>query len=262
MAYYAFHPGLLFKSCPETDSERIARKAHGRCTRFRGSLLAGHLFSGSAETLRWLRPRYPCRRNPALLLIDLYKFVYDGGNRPILEIEKEFSGACGEYAWNAIAPTKDLIVAARAARIPVVYSTRCVDTGSIVSTKRKVSRRTNCAADAYDIWPDFAPQPGDLVIYKERASVFFGTPLVPRLQALGIKSLIVCGESTSGCVRGTVYDSYAYGYHTTVVEECTYDRNILSHKANLFDMHHKYADVMHVDEVIAHLGSSYAVAAE
>jgi maleamate amidohydrolase len=38
-----------------------------------------------------------------------------------------------------------------------------------------------------------------------------------------------------------------------LVEECCFDRSILSHKVNLFDMHHKYADVMHVEEVIAHL---------
>jgi hypothetical protein len=28
---------------------------------------------------------------------------------------------------------------------------------------------------------------------------------------------------------------------------------MLSHKVNLFDLHHKYADVMHVEDVIAHL---------
>jgi maleamate amidohydrolase len=39
-----------------------------------------------------------------------------------------------------------------------------------------------------------------------------------------------------------------------VVEECTFDRAELTHKINLFDMHHKYADVMHVDEVVQHLG--------
>jgi hypothetical protein len=29
----------------------------------------------------------------------------------------------------------------------------------------------------------------------------------------------------------------------------------LTHKVNLWDLHHKYVDVMHVDEVIAHLDS-------
>jgi hypothetical protein len=39
----------------------------------------------------------------------------------------------------------------------------------------------------------------------------------------------------------------------TLVEECCFDRSPISHKVNLFDMHHKYVDVLHVDEVIAHL---------
>jgi hypothetical protein len=38
-----------------------------------------------------------------------------------------------------------------------------------------------------------------------------------------------------------------------LVEECTYDRSLTSHKVNLFDLHHKYADVMHVEDVLAHL---------
>ena len=71
-----------------------------------------------------------------------------------------------------------------------------------------------------------------------------------------MRSLIVCGESTSGCVRASVVDAYSSGFHVTIVEECTYDRAELTHKVNLFDLHHKYADVMHVDEVVAHLDAT------
>jgi hypothetical protein len=38
-----------------------------------------------------------------------------------------------------------------------------------------------------------------------------------------------------------------------LAEECCYDRSLLSHKVNLFDMHHKYTDVMRTDEIVAHL---------
>ena len=38
-------------------------------------------------------------------------------------------------------------------------------------------------------------------------------------------------------------------------EECCFDRSALSHKVNLFDLHHKYADVMHIDEVVAQLAA-------
>jgi nicotinamidase-related amidase len=87
--------------------------------------------------------------------------------------------------------------------------------------------------------------------------------LFSHLSILGIQSLIVCGESTSGCVRASVVDAYSSGFHVSVVEECTFDRAELTHKVNLFDLHHKYADVMHLDEVIAHLdGLRLAQAAE
>lgn len=190
---------------------------------------------------------------PGLMLVDLYNFVYDGGSRPVAEVEKEFSGSCGENAWNAIEPTKRLIAAARVAAIPIIYITRHLDTGGIISTKRPTRRKRG--PNAYDIWKDFTPQPGDTIVHKERASAFYGTPMIAKLNKLDVRSLIICGESTSGCVRNTVQDAYMNGYHVSLVEECTFDRNSLSHKVNLFDMHHKYADVMHVDEVIDHLHS-------
>jgi maleamate amidohydrolase len=188
--------------------------------------------------------------NPAVLAIDLYNKAYLGGNRPVREVDREFSGTCGENAWQALPPTQKLFAAARRAGVPVIYTTRHVDTGGVQSTNRNLGRM---ASDIYDIKAELAPEPGELVIYKERASGFFGTPLIAHLQMKGIDSLIICGESTSGCVRASTVDAYSYGFHNTVVEECTYDRSLITHKVNLFDLHHKYADVMHIEEVLAHL---------
>jgi nicotinamidase-related amidase len=101
----------------------------------------------------------------------------------------------------------------------------------------------------FEIREEFKPQAGDVMIYKERASGFFGTPLVAHLTQKGIDSLIVCGESTSGCVRASCVDAYSLGYHVSIVEECVFDRSPLSHKVNLFDLHHKYADVMKLEEL-------------
>ena len=103
------------------------------------------------------------------------------------------------------------------------------------------------------IFPAFEPRREDVTIFKLRASGFFGTPLIAHLTQNEVDTVIVCGESTSGCVRASVADAYSYGFHVVVVEECTYDRSLLSHKVNLFDMHHKYADVMHLDEVAERL---------
>src|SRR5204862_6672484 len=84
------------------------------------------------------------------------------------------------------------------------------------------------------------PQPGVVVITRPRASGFSCTPLMAHLTQLGIQTVIVCGESTSGCVRASAVDAYSNGVHVVVVEECCFDRSMLSHKVNLFDMHHKY----------------------
>jgi maleamate amidohydrolase len=206
-----------------------------------------------AETLEIYEPyRREIRvgGSPALLAIDLYNKVYQGGARPVREVNRRHSGSCGEHAWNALEPTRKLFAAARAAGIPVIYTTRHADTGGVQSTYRRRDRETE---DLYAIKDELAPAAGDLVIYKERASAFFGTPLVAHLRLIGAQSLIICGESTSGCVRASTVDAYSFGFHNVVVEECTFDRAPLNHKVNLFDLHHKYADVMHVEEVTAHL---------
>src|SRR5258705_4819056 len=58
--------------------------------------------------------------SPALIAIDLYELVYQGGAKPVPEVMKTYPNSCGEYAWAAIAPTKRLFAAARAAGLPVL----------------------------------------------------------------------------------------------------------------------------------------------
>ena len=191
---------------------------------------------------------------PALLAVDLYELSYQGGPVPVADLLEDYPSSCGENAWAAIEPTKALFAAARQAGLPVFYSTSDHSAharpGSAGATKRK-----NRTADAalFEIRADFQPRAGDVVIRKQRASAFFGTPLASHLTQLGVRSLIICGESTSGCVRATAVDAFSHGFKVTLVEECVFDRNQISHRVNLFDLHHKYADVLHIEEVVRHL---------
>ena len=192
--------------------------------------------------------------SPALLAIDLYELAYQGGAKPVADLHKTYPSSLGEYAYAAIEPTKRLFAAARAAGLPVLYTTQ--DTrpdrqpGRITATRRQSAPPD---ASLYAIKTEFKPQPGDVVIAKQRASAFYGTPIIAHLTQLGVRTLIICGESTSGCVRASAVDAYSNGFHVVLVEECCFDRSILSHKVNLFDLHHKYADVLRIDEVLAHL---------
>lgn len=192
----------------------------------------------------------------ALVLIDLYNLVFEGGARPVHELVEKHPSSCGEYAHAAIEPIKALIAACRQARVPVIHVTY----DDRPETDHKSMHPTNRPKPKYDplayrIRDDFRPLPDEQFVYKKRASAFYGTPLNSSLVQLGIRSVIVAGETTSGCVRASAVDSYSEGFHTVVVEECVFDRSIVSHKVNLFDLHHKYADVMKVDEVIAALSN-------
>jgi nicotinamidase-related amidase len=192
--------------------------------------------------------------SPALLAIDLYELAYQGGAKSPSELHRTYPSSCGVYAHEAIEPTKRLFAAARAANIPIFYTTQDTRPDSL-PTRVTATKRQRVPQDPslYNIKTEFMPRPGDVVITKQRASGFYGTPLMAHLTQLGVQSLIVCGESTSGCVRASAVDAYSNGFHVTLVEECCYDRSVLSHKVNLFDMHHKYCDVLHIDEVVTHL---------
>lgn len=196
-------------------------------------------------------------QNPALLAIDLYNSAYQGNPQKYPhELIEKYPSSCGKYAWNAVEPTKILFSACRQAGLPIIYVTGSVRKGRVRSTKRKIG--DDVETKMMDIHPAFSVQDGDILIRKERASAFHSTPLIAHLTRLGINSLIVCGESTSGCVRASVVDAYSNGYHVTIAEECVFDRSLLSHKVNLFDMHHKYADVMVLKDIIAHLETTYS----
>src|SRR5690606_16931976 len=106
---------------------------------------------------------------------------------------------------------------------------------------------------AYELIPEVAPLPHEVVLRKAAPSAFFGTPLDALLRQLAVDSLIVAGESTSGCVRATVVDARSLRFRVTVVEECVFDRTEATHAINLFDMDQKYADVRSIADVIEEL---------
>src|SRR4029453_6208206 len=111
---------------------------------------------------------------------------------------------------------------------------------------------------AYEIIDEVAPLPGETVLRKASPSVFWGTPLIGHLNFLHVDTIITCGESTSGCVRASVVDGCSARFRMVVVEECVFDRHQAAHAINLFDMHQKYADVVPLAKVEAHLRGARA----
>lgn len=105
-----------------------------------------------------------------------------------------------------------------------------------------------------EVCDEVAPVESDIVIVKKMPSAFFGTELLNVLVTNRCDSLVVTGANTSGCVRATTIESFSLGFKTIVPEDCVGDlTGEEPHRANLFDVHNRYADVTTADEVIAAL---------
>lgn len=178
----------------------------------------------------------------ALVVVDLYNLVYEGGDRPVRELIDQFPAACGEHAYRAIEPTNKLIALFRDRRLPVFFSTKDFER-SQRSGNATHRPRNRPKPEDYAIYHAVDYKNTDTLIKKLRASVFFETELQSLLAANNIKNLFVAGESTSGCVRASVVDAFSLGYRVCVIEDCVFDQNSVSHAVNLYDMHHKYARV-------------------
>ncbi|MBI4279085.1 MAG: isochorismatase family protein [Armatimonadetes bacterium] len=194
-------------------------------------------------------------QRPAVLLVDLY---HTDPKRAAGQ-DSRFRDPPPPGHDLSIKAIQTLLAAARERGLPIFYSTNQyrADGKDIVGWSHKSWRAgahsKTLEGQPYPFIEAVAPQPEDWVICKQAPSVFFGTQLATYLIKLGVDTLLVGGQTTSGCVRATVLDAFSYGFRTTVVEECTYDRCRTSHKVNLFDMHQKYADVVPLAEVLEYL---------
>lgn len=205
-------------------------------------------------------PRTYCER-PALLMIDFFRAVYGDRPQPLLEAIDQWPNSCGLVAWEALTPTQRLLSECRKIGMPIVHTTGVVD-GAIQGQHARPQPRDDSEPAKprwippeirYEIMPEVGPIDGETVIHKIASSAFWGTPLLGHLIKNRIDTLIVCGESTSGCVRATVVDADQNQFNVIVVEDCTFDRHEATHAMNLFDMQRKFADVMSLDSVLGFL---------
>lgn len=172
------------------------------------------------------------------------------------EATKEFSTACGPASWEAMPRVAALIGLFRERGLPVVYTYPNTTDQSFTGSVGK-KKRANWPPPQYNDFPDpIAPIEGEWVMGKTKASGFFHSPLSIYLTKLNVDTVVLCGVSTSGCVRATGVDASSLGYKTFVVDDCCWDRSYYAHCANLFDLHAKYATVVSLGELQGLMGST------
>jgi maleamate amidohydrolase len=193
-------------------------------------------------------------KRPALLIIDVQYRTVGTTPAPFMEAIKEFPTACGQVAWDAVHQIAKVLALFRAKGWPVIYPyvspKESFDKGRLAD---KVPALMTVARRGYDFVAEIAPEPNDVLLPKKHPSAFFGTPLASYLIERAIDTLVVTGCTTSGCVRGSVVDGFAYNFRALVPHDAVYDRSQVSHAVNLFDMSEKYADVMSTDEALGAL---------
>ena len=191
---------------------------------------------------------------PGVVIIDVQYRTVGVEPKPILEAMDTYRTACGQAGWDAVDAIEQLLAAARPLGVPVFYPyvspKQEYDAGRLAG---KVPTIMSIDERGYEFVEAVAPRPGDVLIPKKHPSAFFGTPMASYLIDKGVDTLLVCGCTTSGCVRATVADAFAYNFRVAVVEECVYDRGSLSHAVNLFDIQSKYADVLWLEQALDYL---------
>jgi nicotinamidase-related amidase len=160
--------------------------------------------------------------------------------------------------------TRRLLDVARAGGAPVVFTAVGYDgsgrDGGLWPQKMPALHDLRIGSRWVEIDPRLDRRADEPVLVKKGASAFFGTNLSAILVALDVDTVILCGATTSGCIRATAVDLLQHGFPTLVPRECVGDRAQGPHVANLFDIQAKYADVVAVDDAIAYVREATSAA--
>ncbi len=194
-----------------------------------------------------LGQRFELGSRPAILVIDLSRGFTDPACR------------LGSDLTPQVEATRRLLDAARGRGVPVVFTAIGFEPsgkdGGLWVKKVPALLDLELGGPWVEIDPRLDPRDDEIVILKKGASGFFGTNLASVLVALGVDSVVLCGATTSGCVRATAIDLLQYGWPAVVPRECVGDRAQAPHDANLFDIQAKYADVVSLQDALDYLES-------
>jgi maleamate amidohydrolase len=192
---------------------------------------------------------------PALLIIDVQYRTIGDAPKPFFESVRDYyPTSCGEVGWAAVKNIVPLLAAFRERSLPVIYPhvapKQAYDAGRLAATVPSIM---SIPDKGYRFVEEVQPADTDILIPKRHPSAFFATALASYLIDLGVDWLVVTGCTTSGCIRASVVDGFAYNFRITVPHDAVYDRSPTVHAVNLFDIAQKYADVTTTADVIAAL---------
>ncbi|GHG96516.1 putative isochorismatase family protein YaaI [Comamonas sp. KCTC 72670] len=148
------------------------------------------------------------RSDTALLIIDVINDLEFPGGEAVLPWALRMVKRLGPFAASM-----------RRAGVPVIYVND--NFGYWRSNFRDIY--THCTRPGIrgrDVARALKPQPDDYFILKPKHSAFFATSLVPLLDHLGTKKLILAGLATNLCIFFSAHDAHMHEYKLTVLSDC------------------------------------------
>jgi biuret amidohydrolase len=176
---------------------------------------------------------------PAPVVVDMARSAL-----VIIDMQRDFlePGGFGEALGNDVSklrrivgPLRELLIAARAAGLPVIHTREGHRPDLSDAPRAKVERgapslrigdkgpmgRILIRGEAgHDIIPELYPAAGEPVIDKPGKGAFYQTDLDLMLRNRGIDAVLVCGVTTEVCVHTTVREANDRGYRAVVVGDC------------------------------------------
>jgi nicotinamidase-related amidase len=105
-------------------------------------------------------------------------------------------------------------------------------------------------SEGQEIIAELTPADGDLMVKKYRSSGFWGTNLDMLLRSNGIKSVVMSGCTTEGCVESTARDALFNDYYVVIAEDCVASDDRAQHDASLLLMRHRF-DIATSEEILS-----------
>jgi nicotinamidase-related amidase len=97
---------------------------------------------------------------------------------------------------------------------------------------------------------ELTPETGEPVVRKHRSSAFWGTNLELLLRSNGIKTVVIGGCTTEGCVESTARDALFNDLYVVIATDCVASDDREQHDASLLLMRHRF-DMATGDEIAA-----------
>src|SRR5699024_9267929 len=152
-----------------------------------------------------------------------------------------------------VAEAARLVAAAHAHGVPVVFTTIAFAEGADPVWLTKMPAMLELREGS--AWTEVDPATGiadtDRLVVKQAASAFSGTDLAAWLDDEGVDTLVVCGATTSGCIRASVVDAISVGLRPFVVASAVGDRERSPHDAALVDIQAKYGEVVPIETALS-----------